>query len=175
MPEEGAMRSRLAMVLALVCGLGPALAAAQTYRWVDESGRVQYSNLPPPLQPVPDDLPAPRIAVSGPVRIEMRGRALRGYLVEVTNRSVYPQAFFTPPPGGPACGRTHGARTLVDIYTVDGKRLRGFCDVRAPEELSELRFAIAELGAQPDAVYVVFTDRVKNREYRSNNAPVPGR
>jgi hypothetical protein len=166
---------RLGMVVAMLGALLPGVAAAQTYRWVDEHGRVQYSNSPPPLQAVPDDLPTPRIAVSGPVPFEERGRAFRGYLVEVTNRSVYPQALFTPPPGGPPCGRTHGARTWVEIYTTDGKRLRGFCDVRVAEELSQLRFAIADLGATPPAVYVVFTDRVKNREYRSNTAPVPAR
>ena len=169
------MTSRLVIALALACGVVPALAGAQTYRWVDESGRVQYSNSPPPLQMVPEHLPAPRISVSGPVPLEARGRAFRGYLVEVTNRSAYPQALFTPPPGGPPCGRTHGARTWIEIYTADGKRLRGFCDVRATEDLGALRFTVADIGAQPSAVYVIFTDRVSNREYRSNTAPVPGR
>jgi len=127
------MTSRLVIALALVCGLAPGNAVAQTYRWVDESGRVQYSNSPPPLQAVPEVLPAPRITVSGPVPLEMRGRALRGYVIEVTNRSAYPEAFFTPPPGGPPCGRTHGARTWVDIYTAEGKRLRLICIVTSME------------------------------------------
>ena len=63
----------------------------------------------------------------------------------------------------------------MDIYNAEGKRLRLVCDVRAAEELGQLRFAIPEPGALPPGVYVILTDRVKGREYRSNTVPVPGR
>jgi hypothetical protein len=36
------------VVLALLLALAPALAHAQTYKWVDENGHTQYSDLPPP-------------------------------------------------------------------------------------------------------------------------------
>ncbi len=36
------------VVLALLLTLAPALAHAQTYKWVDQNGHTQYSDLPPP-------------------------------------------------------------------------------------------------------------------------------
>ena len=48
------------MVRLLIVALlfGPALAGAETYKWVDEKGVVNYSNTPPPqsAQTVPDRL-----------------------------------------------------------------------------------------------------------------------
>jgi hypothetical protein len=34
--------------LALLLALAPALASAQTYKWIDENGHTQYSDQPPP-------------------------------------------------------------------------------------------------------------------------------
>jgi hypothetical protein len=40
-------RAVLALLLAMLAGAGPA-TAQNAYRWVDEQGRVQYSDQPPP-------------------------------------------------------------------------------------------------------------------------------
>src|SRR6267142_1247891 len=67
---------RLALVLALVLSaLAAPLAQAQTYKWVDERGVVNYSNTPPPkgakAQPVEDRISVyatdPMLAQAGAV------------------------------------------------------------------------------------------------------------
>ncbi|MBK7845936.1 MAG: DUF4124 domain-containing protein [Zoogloea sp.] len=42
-----APRAVLPLLLAMLAGAGPA-TAQNAYRWVDEQGRVQYSDQPPP-------------------------------------------------------------------------------------------------------------------------------
>lgn len=66
------------IVLLLLLALAPLLALAQMYKWVDENGRTQYSDRPPPAGvkseqitkgragPTPPPAPAPAAAKGGP-------------------------------------------------------------------------------------------------------------
>ena len=52
------------------------------------------------------------------------GDEYTAYVLEVTNRSVYPDEFFAPAPHLPPCGsNTNSARTWVDIYDQDDNNI----------------------------------------------------
>src|SRR5882757_5416900 len=74
-PLDGAGRSamvrlgRLAALAGVMGVLVPSLAAAEMYCWVDASGSVTYSNLPPPkearlLEIIPEEAPLPAAQVA---------------------------------------------------------------------------------------------------------------
>ncbi len=90
-------------VLALIAAAGVALAAlpasAQQYRWVDEKGRVQYTDTPPP-----------------PSAKDVQKKDFRGSVVETAvpfelTRAVKdaPVTLFTSPPCGEGCDKARDA------------------------------------------------------------------
>jgi hypothetical protein len=76
---------------------------------------------------------------------------------------------FEVAPDLPPCGlNKNAARSWVDIYARDGKRLNGFCALKFPNELRSLWFAVPREQAPPDLVYVVINDRQLNMQFKSN-------
>jgi len=72
---------RLTMILALLAATPPALA--ETYKWVDDKGVVNYSNKPPPAQATKQQVVEERLSVVapdpalGPAIAAMNARAAR--------------------------------------------------------------------------------------------------
>ena len=95
------------------------------------------------------------------------------YKLLVNNWTQYPLELFAPSPNLPPCGLNNNAsRTWVDIEDQDGHRLYGFCALNKPEYLTKLWFAKRVGEDPPSAVRIIMKDRLCNREYRSNLAPI---
>src|SRR4051794_27852792 len=69
-------------------------------------------------------LPNPVIVFMGAEEFDSGGKKWTRYKYAVDNRAEYPNELFAPSPELPPCGNnTKPARTWVDIYEQDGKRL----------------------------------------------------
>src|SRR2546428_4060234 len=88
-------------------------------------------------------LPQPQLVFAGTEDYAAGGKQWTRYKLSVCNRSEYPDAMFAPAPDLPPCGRnTKSARSWVDIYSRDGKRLYGFCALGSSDNLKLLWFAV---------------------------------
>ncbi|HET9428876.1 MAG TPA: hypothetical protein VFO69_11005 [Allosphingosinicella sp.] len=75
---------------------------------------------------------------------------------------------FAASPDLPPCGLNKtAARTWVDFFASDDRRLYGFCALGSPSDLGSIWFATPVDQPPPAAVYVVLSDRRTNRQYRS--------
>jgi hypothetical protein len=116
-------------------------------------------------------LPNPVLVFMGQEPHEVQGKQVARYKFAIDNREVYPNEMFAPSPALPPCGtNTKAARTWVDLYDQNGKRLLGFCALRTNEDLSKLWFALPEGETPPSWVYVELNDRQTNTKYKSNLA-----
>ena len=80
-------------------------------------------------------------------------------------------SFFAASPNLPPCGtNTKAARTWVDIYDQNGKRLQGFCALGKPSDLSKIWFALDRDEVPPSWVYIEMSDRQTSTKYKSNLA-----
>jgi len=115
------------------------------------------------------DLPAPQLALVGMEQSTVRGRKSTRYRLSVRNWSAYPDDLFQASPNLAPIGRnTRASRTVVQIYSADGRRLYGFVAFSSAANLQRLWFAVREGPAPPDKVYVVLEDRLRQKRYRSN-------
>ncbi|HEX7771791.1 MAG TPA: hypothetical protein VF435_05175, partial [Pyrinomonadaceae bacterium] len=78
---------------------------------------------------------------------------------------------FAASPDLPPCGKnTKAARTWVDIYDQNGKRLQGFCALEKSADLGKLWFALESDKVPPSYVYIEMNDRKTPIKYKSNLA-----
>jgi hypothetical protein len=88
---------------------------------------------------------------------------------EVANKAAYPAEMFVPSPGLPPCGSNpNAARTWVDFFDADERRIYGFCALAGSDQLATLWFSTPFDRLPPAGAYVVFTDRLTNTRYRSD-------
>lgn len=116
-------------------------------------------------------VPKPVIRLIG---IELYSTASGEFLrhrFEVTNRASVPAELFAPAPQLPPCGtNANSARTWVDFYDGEGKRLYGFCALGGPADLEKLWFAVPKGTRPPATIYIEMNDRQTGMKYRSNLA-----
>lgn len=118
--------------------------------------------------------PDPELAFAGRESFQSGGRIWTRYKLTVTNRNAYSQDMFASAPDLPPCGlNTKASRTWVDVYDQQGKRLQSFCAFLKPGDLSLLWFAVPEGQAPPSEAFVVLSDRLSKKEYKSNLAAIP--
>ena len=99
------------------------------------------------------------------------GKDVTRYTFDVFNKDAYPADFFAASPNLPPCGtNTKAARTWVDIYDQNGKRLQGFCALGKPSDLSKIWFALDRDEVPPSWVYIEMSDRQTSTKYKSNLA-----
>jgi hypothetical protein len=116
-------------------------------------------------------LPNPVLAFVGQEFYEANGKQWARYRYEVANRADYPNELFAAAPDLPPCGNnTQAARTWVDLYEQNGKRLYGFCALGSQDELGKIWFALESDVIPPSWIYVEMTDRKTNSKYKSNLA-----
>ena len=116
-------------------------------------------------------LPNPILIFTGQEQHTVSGKEMIRYTFDVFNKDAYPADFFAASPDLPACGtNTKAARTWVDIYNQNGKRLNGFCALGKPADLSKIWFAMDLETLPPSWVYIELTDRQTNTKYKSNLA-----
>ena len=116
-------------------------------------------------------LPNPVLNFIGAEAFESGGKQMTKYYFEVANRDTYPADMFAAAPDLAPCGtNTKAARTWVDLYQQNGKRLNGFCALGKPADLEKIWFALESGDVPPSWVYIELNDRKTNTKYKSNLA-----
>jgi hypothetical protein len=120
---------------------------------------------------VQQNLPNPSLLFLRQEVVESGGNKLTRYHFEVVNKDKYPAELFAAAPELPPCGtNANASRTWVDIYTLRGKRINGFCAFTKPDDLSHIWFALNQEEVPPSWVYIELNDRKTNTKYKSNLA-----
>lgn len=97
----------------------------------------------------------------------------RRYWLSVVNWASFPSEMFESAPDLPPCGlSTSASRTWVEIYTVTGARIYGFCGFHNPEDMTRIWFSVEEGVTPPAAIYIVLNDRRMGILYRSNDVAI---
>jgi hypothetical protein len=113
-------------------------------------------------------LPSPVLVFQVPEFYETGGKQWTRYRFQVANYDEYPAQMFAPAPDLPPCGtNAKAARTWVDLYDQQGRRLHGFCALSAPADLNKIWFALERDVVPPSWVYVELHDRKTNIKYKS--------
>jgi hypothetical protein len=116
-------------------------------------------------------LPNPMLFLQRLERVTTGGKEFTRYHLGVENSAAYPDAMFAASPGLPPCGQnTKAARTWVDIYAQDGKRLNSFCALGKASDLNSIWFALEADAVPPSWVYIELNDRGTNTKLKSNLA-----
>jgi hypothetical protein len=116
-------------------------------------------------------LPNPVLVFVGPEFYETGGKSLTRYRYVVENSKAYPAELFAAAPSLPPCGENKNAsRTWVDFYSLNGKRLNGFCALGSPADLEKLWFALETDVIPPSWIYIELTDRQTGTKYKSQLA-----
>jgi hypothetical protein len=124
----------------------------------------QSSSAAPPI-------PNPVLFFTGAEYVEISGQQKVRYHYDVFNKDAYPAEFFAAAPNLPPCGtNTKAARTWVDIYDQNGKRLNGFCALGNPSDLGKIWFALDPDAIPPSWIYIELNDRQTSTKYKSNLA-----
>jgi hypothetical protein len=117
------------------------------------------------------DLPNPVLTFMGSEVVEVSGKQMTRYYFDVDNKSSYPEELFAAASELPPCGaNTKSARTWVDVYQMNGKRLNGFCAFGKPSDLTKLWFEIESDVVPPSWIYIELVDRKTGTKYKSNLA-----
>jgi len=117
-----------------------------------------------------EKLPSPQLEFVGKEDYEVNGAQWTRYKLTVANRRRYPDFLWQPSPNLPPCGKNeNAARTWVEVFgSPGGKRLGGFCGLRASADLDRLWFPEPSRESAPACVYIVMTDRQTGKKYNSN-------
>ena len=116
-------------------------------------------------------LPNPVLYFLGSEVIEKDGKQFVRYNYDVFNKDQYPSELFAAAPNLAPCGsNTKSARTWVDIYEQNGKRLNGFCNLGKPADLHGIWFTLEISAIPPSWIYIEMNDRATNTKYKSNLA-----
>ena len=116
-------------------------------------------------------LPNPVLYFVGQEPYTTGGKQFMRYRFMVENSSAYPNELFAAAPDLPPCGNnTKSARTWVEIYQQDGKRLNAFCAFGKSADLNEIWFSLDPEAVPPSWVYIELNDRKTNTKYKSNLA-----
>jgi hypothetical protein len=130
-----------------------------------------FSSVTNPRKSVAPVLPNPVLHFLGPEVYETGGKQFIRYTYDVANKDVYPNDLFAASPDLPPCGtNTKAARTWVDIYDQNGKRLHEFCALGKSSDLGKLWFALEVDKIPPSYVYIEMNDRKTPIKYKSNLA-----
>lgn len=116
-------------------------------------------------------LPNPILYFLGAEYVEISGKQITRYRFDVLNKEQYPDDMFAASPALPPCGaNTKAARTWVDLYDQNGKRLNGFCALGKSADLNGIYFGLETGVVPPSWIYIEMNDRKTNTKYKSNLA-----
>ncbi|HVR90991.1 MAG TPA: hypothetical protein VHG29_07855 [Novosphingobium sp.] len=115
--------------------------------------------------------PNPILYLTGDEYYTAGGKNWVRHRYDVFNKDQYPAAMFVSAPGLPPCGsNANSARSWVDFFDQNGKRLYGFCVLGSPQDLGSIWFSTEEGTIPPSWIYIEINDRQTNTKYRSNLA-----
>jgi len=114
-------------------------------------------------------LPNPVLYFLGQEFLTIGGKQVTRYNFDVLNKGEYPDDLFAAAPNLPPCGKNaKAARTWVDLYDQNGKRLNGFCALGKAADLNGIWFSLDTGVVPPSWVYIEMNDRKTNTKYKSN-------
>ena len=114
--------------------------------------------------------PNPVLVLTGSEPYSAGGKQFLRLNYQIFNADSFPPEMWDPSPTLAPCGtNTKASRTWVDFYDQSGKRLFGFCALRATN-FKHVWFPVDEGAIPPSWVYIEMTDRLTNTKYRSNLA-----
>jgi len=114
-------------------------------------------------------LPNPVLYFLGQEFLTIGGKQVTRYNFDVLNKGEYPDDLFAASPNLPPCGKNaKAARTWVDLYDQNGKRLNGFCALGKAADLNGIWFSLDTGVVPPSWVYIEMNDRKTNTKYKSN-------
>ena len=114
-------------------------------------------------------LPDPELVFIGKQDAQSAYGEQTTYWLGVSNRSAYPDEMVAAAPELPPCGRNkEAARSWIDIFGKNGRRIYGFCALKSAEELNKLGFNLPK-ATNLKSVYIVITDRKTGSKYKSNS------
>jgi hypothetical protein len=115
--------------------------------------------------------PNPQLTLTAIEAYTAQGKEFIRYRFDVTNKDAYPAEMFAASPNLPPCGANPNAsRSWVDFFDSSGRRLYGFCALKASADLGSIWFAVPRHSAPPPMVYIEINDRRLHAVYRSNLA-----
>ena len=118
-------------------------------------------------------MPKPRLGIISTDDVTDKGRRLRIYTIEITNRSEFSDELFAASADLPPCGtNTNSSRTWINIYVDNGRRAYGWCAIHSNVELSSLKFNVPADDPQPTKIYVDFVDRREGKIVKSNKIEI---
>lgn len=110
----------------------------------------------------------PRLRFTGTEAYTAQNQAFVRYRLDVENKQDFADELFASAPQLPPCGsNTKAARTWVDIFAADGKRIYGFCALGKADDLQSLWFALPQGTPPPAKVYIELWDRKTDKKMRS--------
>ena len=114
-------------------------------------------------------LPRPVLYFLGQEFLTIGGKQVTHYNFDVLNKSDFPDDLFAASPNLPPCGKNaKAARTWVDFYDQNGKRLNGFCALGKSADLNGIWFSLDTGVIPPSWVYIEMNDRKTNTKSKSN-------
>lgn len=132
---------------------------------------VTYSAFIQPAPAVAQSVPNPVLKLTSIEAYTTPSGEFLRYRYDVTNKASYPAAMFAASPNLPPCGNNaNSARSWVDFFDQDGKRLYGFCALTKPDDLGSIWFAVPRAQRAPTMVYIEIIDRQTSQRHRSNFA-----
>ena len=122
-------------------------------------------------QVTPPPTPKPVLYFIGQEPYSTGASSFVRYRYGVFNSSDFPDELFAAAPKLPPCGsNTNAARSWVDLFETNGRRLYGFCAMRKSIDLNTIWFSLPEGTVPPSWIYIEITDRQTGTKYRSNLA-----
>lgn len=116
-------------------------------------------------------LPNPVLVFAGSEPYTASGTQYIKYKYFVFNSTAYPDAIFAAAPSLPPCGaNTNSSRTWVDLFSLTGRRLFGFCALTKADDLNTIWFGLPADQIPPSYIYIEMNDRETNIKYKSNLA-----
>lgn len=116
-------------------------------------------------------LPNPVLYFMGSEPLESKGNQFIRYNFDVLNKDQYPNELWAASPNLPPCGtNTKSARTWVDLYDQNGKRLNTFCALGKAADLKGIWFSLDANAVPPSWIYIEMNDRATGTKYKSNLA-----
>ena len=122
-------------------------------------------------QVTPPPVPKPVLYFIGQEPYSTGTSSFIRYRYGVFNSSDYPNELFAAAPKLPPCGsNTNAARSWVDVFEMNGRRLSGFCAIQKSGDLNMIWFSLPEGVVPPSWIYIELTDRQTSTKYKSNLA-----
>jgi hypothetical protein len=116
-------------------------------------------------------LPNPILDMTGTEVYTAGGKTWVRHRYDILNKASYPDAMFVQAPNLPPCGlNTKSARSWIDVYDAQGRRLYGFCALGKASDLGSIWFSTEDGAVPPSYIYVEINDRQTNTKYKSNLA-----